>query len=284
MKKIKVVYYGYKSKMLYDVVKENSLRASKNYEIVTIVFDQTNIERNSKFNEICNRYEHIKWDTLESKFGYRQSEINKDDYDYMLVINDAILLDYGWDETLVSLCSSDDVVVSGCNNLVFDNSIVKFYPLYQKLDNDCERETAWIQNTFIFANRTIMQKMPDISFLKDFGEEEILSLHCFLKNIRVIAMPTEFADLRQSTYNTQDYYPFSRRHNYKEVIDVFRGKSQRYPEITSADIQNFSKLHNYPFHDLNYFPYNTNDIGYRVRMEIDDIGEERFFLKINKLK
>jgi hypothetical protein len=283
MKRIKVVYYGYKSKMLYDAVRENSHRASKTSELITVVFDQINLERRLRFKDICNLYHHIKWDTLDSRFSYRQSEIKKNDYDYILMINDALILDHDWDIKLMSAVD-DKSIVSGFNKINFDESDIRFYPNYKIETNESFTETSWVSNSFIFGKKETIQLLPDIGFLKDKGEEEFLSLSCFVNDIKIFAMPSNFVDTSKSTYNTQDYYAFSRRHNYAKVIDMFQGKSDILPEISCEVIEKFSEIHKYDFSKLHYFPYSINDIKYQVRMEIDDIGEERFFLNINKLK
>ena len=84
MPRILVHFYGYKSKELPHAVKSLLSNSSGQNDIDVVVFDQLNLERREKFENV--EYNYIHWDNLKSRFSYLNDSKSKDGYDFFLYV------------------------------------------------------------------------------------------------------------------------------------------------------------------------------------------------------
>lgn len=279
---IHVILYGYKSKNLLDaclLLKGNASNKNKYH-----VIDQSNINKMSKFSDNEINYKHIKWDSLYSKYFLIKNLISEfDDESYILLLNDSLYLDKNWDNILIENIKVNQIL-SGYHYIYFEDKY-KFFPEYRYSDNKDFEETGWVEDSIIFA------KKKDLSYilektekLKQEGFSIISSLNALFKNIQVVSIPTNMVNNSLSTFNTQDYYPFSRTHNYNEVIKYVKSQESIFGKLEEEVVKSFNNKIGYGINQLSEVPFLSNDIEYDARMKIDDMSEQRFLNTITSIE
>jgi hypothetical protein len=101
-------------------------------------------------------------------------------------------------------------------------------------------------------------------------------------DIRVQSIPSAWCKRIDGGIFSIDYVPFSTKHNYDRVIDIYKRKGNQFFEDTSC-VERLSNLVGFDFSTLNYLPYPHNDIVYDPDMEIDNISAERFAQNIRSI-
>ena len=160
------------------------------------------------------------------------------------------------------------------------------------MDIDNFTKTNYIDRNFIFGN-VIMMKNSNLGtfnfpgWLKYHGEEEALSLQYFKDSIDIYAAPENIVKIgRYTTIEDFNYYvPFSKYHNYNELISLFKNNYNNIVGPVDADIVNdFSKYHNFSFSSLENLPFPTNDVNYRITdSSYDRVDGNRFIKQIRKV-
>ena len=120
---------------------------------------------------------------------------------------------------------------------------------------------------------SLFEKFPDISIFKYYGVEEYISMYAAYNGISIVALPTDLITDLETNIEENDFIPFSLYHNYSKVIDSFKSKDESMPGI-----KELMELVDYDFRNLEYFPYNTNDVEYIFFSNLDKIAEQRFHL------
>lgn len=273
---IHVVFYGYKSKNILDAciaLRNNAISKDIEYSVI----EKSNIKKTSKYNEIGIKYYYNKWDSLTSKYTLIHDVVaNKHPSDYILLINDAIVLQKGWDEFLLSLNESNSLIISGYKKVFFDD-YYKFFPKTFFVNSDKLEKTNWVEDNIIFGRLENLRKiMSSSEKLKQNGFNVLASFNAFVNNVDVYSIPTSMVDDSMSTFDTQDYYPFSRNHNYNELIKYIKGKESLFGKLEMDTIHRFNERMSYGFDRLVEIPFIVNDTEYDQHMEIDDLSEKRF--------
>lgn len=276
MTSIKVLAYAFKSKSFPSAIKNLLESSSGTTNIQIDVFDQNNISRTNKFDSV--HYNHIEWDLRNSKFIYR----NFDNFDYTLIVNGSPTFEKDWDIRLIDFLNQNKrSIISGNNILSFDNEI-KFYTKYTEEHADNFYQTSWIRNTFLFGSTDILKFSPDLKSIKYLGEEEVLSVWAYQNDIKVFCAPTDRYKVEESDINRIDYIPFSIHHGYNRVIDIFIAENNIFNLSRQAALELGQQI-GVDFSKINYLPFPTNDPTYDVKMQLDDVGEERFINTINSI-
>lgn len=280
---INVFYYGYKSKNLLDAsiaLKNNAIDESINYNAI----DQSNIDKHIKFNDSKINYIYYKWDSLKSKYKILIEALSMiNDEDHILLINDAIFLQKGWDHLLISSLENKSIL-SGYHSVSFRDNY-KFFPDIVLENNDSFVETSWIQDNIIFGKKKdVFLILRNTDKLKQYGFDIMSSINAFVDGIKVISIPTNLVQDSMSTFNSHDYYPFSRMHNYNEVIKYVKSKDSIFGELDEETIKQFNNKIGYGINYLSEVPFIENDIEYNLWMKIDAMSEKRFLETITAIE
>lgn len=269
MKKILVHFYGYKSKLMPNAVEQLMLNQSGQNDIHVVVYDQTNISRPEKFNNY--EYHHIHWDSLLSSFSYINRSKSKTRYDFFMYVDGAKMFEKNWDIELIMGSQAKEVVLSGSNRVIFNKEKYRFYPTYSKEKTELAVETGWLVKDFFFMPFELFKTLPDVSIFKYYGIEEFYSMFLASSDIKVIAIPSKWVTDKEPDILEQDFIPFSIYHNYAIVIDSFKKRNK-----LVLGVDRLSKIVDYDFSMLKYFPYPINDVEYNPRMNLDLMSEKRF--------
>lgn len=281
MSSISVLFYGYKSKELPIAVQSLIENQSGENYIDVYVYDQTNLSRDEKFQNV--RYNHIYWDNRQSPFVYLEDIVNNINTDFFLYINGAIKFERNWDMELVMGHGGRQVVISGNNNIIFNDNAYKFYPSYNKVATQTAMITNWISSDFIFMTSEMFKSFPKISkHLKYMGIEEVFSVYAFNKNIAVQCVATPWATRLDDEIFSHDYNPYSLKHGYNKVIDMFKANNVFFEGPTH--IGGISSSIGFDLSRLNYLPFPHDDANYDPKMEMDSVGEERFINNIRSIR
>lgn len=272
MSTIDVLVYGFKSKGLPESVKKLIDNQSGTNEISVIVYDQTNLNRQEKFENI--EYRHIQWDSMISKFKYLKDTVSNSSAEYFMYVDGEVYLEKNWDMELVMGHGGRDIVISGNHSLEFDFSDYKFYTKYNLHKIETTTMTNWIKKELMFMSTDRFKSMPNLSLLKHNGIEEIYSLFCALNNVRVYALASAWYQTHGSIYDN-DFIPFSPNSNYNMVIDTLKSFPSRLFPIP-VDVGVLSNLVGYDFQRLSKLPFERNDIEYDPVMNLDSMASERF--------
>lgn len=279
MKSITVHFWGYKSKDLPEAVETLISNQSGQNSISVYVYDQTNLNRSDRFN--IASYNHIPWDTIKSPFKYLNQSLINLKTDYFMYIEGAKFFQKNWDLELTMSHNNQNIVISGNNRIEFDNNY-KFYPSYKKIKTDTALITNWIDQEFIFMSTELFKDFPDVSSLKYLGLADVYSLYCAYKQIPVQCIPSGWIKESDDSIYKKDYIPFSTKHKYNTVIDIYKKNKNVYFEDNNSS-ELLKSLTGFDFSKLNYLPYPQDDIEYSLEMGIDNIGEERFSQKIQRI-
>jgi hypothetical protein len=272
MNTIDVFVYGFKSKGLPDSVNQLIKNQSGTNRISVTVYDQTNLNRNEKFDEV--KYIHLQWDGMDSKFKHLRNNVLGSNSDYFLYVDGEVYLEKNWDMELVMGHGGRDIIISGNHDLDFDLSEYKFYTKYNNKKIETTTKTNWVKKELIFMSTNRFKSMPNISLLKHNGIEEIYSLFCALNDIEVYALSTAWYRSLGSIYDN-DFIPFSPNSNYNMVVDTLRSIPNRL-FTTPVDAIVLSNRIGYDFQKLSKLPFERNDIDYDPVMNLDSMSSERF--------
>jgi hypothetical protein len=279
MKSILIHFWGYKSKSLPEAVQTLIANQSGQNSISVHVYDQTNLNRSDKFN--VTSYNHVHWDNINSSFTYLNNSLKKSTTDYFMYVEGAKFFEKNWDLELVMSHNNQNVVISGNNSIEFNNEY-KFYPSYNKIKTDKALITNWIDQEFIFMSTKLFKDFPDISSLKYLGFADVYSLYCAYRKIPIQCIPSAWIKDTDDSVLKSDYIPFSVKHKYNTVIDIYKkNKNIYFQDLTSPDL--LASLTGFNFNNLSYLPYIQDDVEYSLTMDIDNVGEERFSQKISKI-
>jgi hypothetical protein len=269
MKKVLVYFYGYKSKLLPQAVDQLIKNQSGQNDIEVVVYDQTNVSRPEKFLEL--EYNHIHWDSLTSRFKCLNLFKKRKDFDFFMYIDGAKMFEKNWDLELLTYHDQPKTILSGNHDIAFNKDNYKFYTDYNKIKITKATKTNWLVKDFFFMPFDIFKSLPDISMFKYYGVEEYVSMYAAHEGISIVAVPTEFIVDNEPRIEENDFIPFSLYHNYPKVIDSFKLKDGSLPGV-----HELSKLLDYDFSRLEYFPYNRNDVDYNFVSNLDKVSEQRF--------
>lgn len=279
MKTIFVHFWGYKNKELPEAVNALISNQSGQNKIIVSVYDQTNVSREEKFNS--DFYQHVRWDRISSSYTFLNDSIRSADTDYFMYVDGAVKFQPGWDLELVMGHGGRNVIVSGSAGINFQKES-NFYPPYASIPSQTATITNWISHDFIFMDTNLFRQFPDISMLKYIGLEDVFSLYAAHLDIRIQSIPSPWCERMDSGMFSLDYVPFSLKHNYDLVIDIYKGKPNLFFDDNHC-VERLSNLTGFDFSTLNYLPYAHNDITYDPEMEIDSISAERFSQNINSI-
>lgn len=273
MKKIVVFIYAYKNKALRDSVDSLLNNHSGSTELSIYVYDKNNLKRDELFRDV--NYEHIMWDSVETKFDCRAKVIDKENGDYFFAIDGSKQFTKFWDTKLIKSLGEKEVL-SGTKDIKFNSEKYKFFVNYEKEHIAQKTKTNWIDYSFIFSQFDIFKTFPLLLNLKFRGEEEVLSSYCYANGLNIFAVPSDYIiDIDKNIFE-YDYIPFSINHHYNYVIDLFKEKQNVFFN-TYFDVKGFEVLNNYDFSKLSYHPFTENDIEYNPNTSLDTLEGERFF-------
>ena len=252
-----------------EAVEQLVLNHSGQNMIDVVVYDQTNVSRPEKFNNI--EYHHIHWDNLLSRFSYINISKSKNNYDFFMYVDGAKMFEKNWDLELVMRSQEKQVVLSGSNSIVFNKEKYRFYPTYFKEKIKLGIETGWLVKDFFFIPFELFKVLPDTSMFKYHGMEEYYSMFLASSGIPIVAIPSAWVVDKEPNILEKDFIPFSIYHNYAKVIDSFK-------KINGSvlGVDELSKITDYEFSFLEYFPYPVNDVEYNPKMNLDLMSERRF--------
>jgi hypothetical protein len=279
MKTIFVHFWGYKSKELPEAVNALISNQSGQNKIVVSVYDQTNIAREEKFSS--DFYQHVRWDRIESSYTFLNNSINSAETDYFMYVEGAVYFQPGWDLELVMGHAGRNVIISGNAGVHFQKES-NFYPPYKSFESSTANITNWISHDFIFMDTNLFKMFPDISLLKYIGLEDVFSLYAAHLDIRVQSIPSAWCKRIDGGIFSIDYVPFSLKHNYNLVVDLYKEKQNVFFNDIFC-VARLSNLVGFDFSTLSYLPYAHNDISYNPEMKIDNISAERFSQNIRSI-
>ena len=146
-----------------------------------------------------------------------------------------------------------------------------FYPKYNKIKIDSQMETGWLVKDFFFVPFDLFQTFPDVSIFKYYGVEEYLSMFFANSKTPIISVASYWVVDKEPSILEKGFIPFSIYHNYTKIIDSFKKRN----EFISG-VEELSKITEYDFSMLRYFPYPINDVEYNTTMNLDLLSERRF--------
>lgn len=280
MKTIFVHFWGYKSKELPEAVNALIANQSGQNSVVVHVYDQVNLNREEKFN--TENYHHINWDSLTSPYEFLNRSLDSADTDFFMYVDGSVHFERGWDLELVMGHGGRDVVISGSAGIEFVEGS-PFYPSYKRFESSTAGITNWISHDFIFMSLQMFKSFPDVSSLKYIGLEDVFSLYAASENIPVQSIASAWCRRLDGNIFDIDYIPFSLKHNYSLVMDIYKGKSNSFFEDISCS-EKLGGLVGFDFKKLEYLPYHHNDIGYDPEMSLDAVSAERFINNIRSIE
>lgn len=282
MSSITVFFYGYKSKELPQAVESLLQNKSGQNNIDIYVYDQTNIIREDKFPNVA--YNHIFWDNRTSMFSYLENLLSQSQSDFFLYINGALKFEKNWDIELVMGHGRRPVIISGNHGITFNAGAYKFYPSYEISQTQTALITNWITNDFIFMTTEMFKSFPKLSdHIKWMGLEEVYSVFAHTKGFMIQCLATAWASKLDGSIFDHDYLPFSIKHGYNKIIDLFQQKQNCFFN-DPANINRISVATGFDFSQLKYLPFPHDDVSYNPIMEMDSIGEERFIENIRSIR
>jgi len=290
--KIEVILYAYKSKKAIQKIKQLIENSSGNNRIIVRFCDQYQLDRSKNFFELLDEfkdfhkffYHHIFWDYIQSPFQIQEPRIRSSVADYILLIDDKINLNKNWDSNLLDFENNKNIIISGKGTPYFEQ-LNPFYVHHTRKESNQFELTQYIVDNFIFAHRNTFFNSENNGYilpryLKYSGFEEVFSLQCFEKGIDIFSCPSDMytEDLVNGFNDYDTYVPFSRIHNYNQVIKLFQSGSNDYVTIDKNVIDSFIEFHKFNFKNLAPLPYEKNDVSYATQDSVFDKMDGRRFL------
>ena len=279
MNKIDVLIYSYKGKNLKETVENLIINKSQSSYINIAVIDQHPLDRSETFRNMPNvYYQHVFWDWLTNQCQQKYSFLNRSKSDYILFLEDNVLLEKNWDITLVDFVEKNNCVVSGQSkiSLEFENI---FYLKKVYSDSDTFALNNYVDRALIFAKRDHLKIVKYPVYLKYNGEEEHLSLSWFVRGIDIYGMPTGSYKVVAENSIKNLYVPFSKNHNYNEVVDLLEyGKNRYFSALEQTrTLEDFIDFQNINLKQLKKLPYPSNDVLYDPEsLKMNKIDARRF--------
>ena len=289
---IEVIIYAYKSKVVIDKIKNLLKTLSGENKILIRLLDQYQIDRSKhidqlseKYNKNCKIiYNHIFWDYIQSPIKLKEQRIKSSSANYILLIDDRVNLQQNWDKHLIDFCSKNQVIVSG-NGPAKLEQINDFFIKNNSIPLDYFCLTNYISENFIFAKKEIFLSIENNeyilpSYLKYYGFEENFSLQCFNQDIPIYSAPFSIYTIDDKNYfiDFNLYVPFSKIHNYNQMIQLFLNSKNDYINLDPQKIKKFIQYHRFNFDNLSFLPHEKNDVLYATQDSSFDKMDGRRFL------
>ena len=297
---INVVMYSYKTKDAIDTLSDLMKKVSNDVFIFIHWHDQNAVDRSKLLEDLVNSYEncngdyfHINWDNNEGAVDYKDNRLKETVCGkYHMTIKPGTTLFQNWDTEFINYVKDKNVIISGNKKVSFDNSKI-FYVNKKFNDVSDYTVTNYIDRNLIFGNVIMMKnsKLGEYNFpgwLKYHGEEEVLSLQYCKDNIEIVAAPTNLVSINEySTLTDFNYYvPFSKYHNYNQVIKLFKtGANELIGDVGQDVVKKFSEKNNFDFSSLHWLPFYANDVFYKVsETSYDRLGGRRFIKQYKQVE
>lgn len=267
MTTIDAVIYSFKNKNLKLVV--DALLKNTVNDISITVYDQHPLLRSDAFSHDKVTYKHVFWDYLYSPISYKAKVIEASTADYLLVLSDDMLLNYGWDKECISYIEGKNAIVSGVGTAEVKNKDI--FSLEKKyLESDYFNKTMFVSRDFIFGSRSTMAAISYPSELKYFGEDELISFRYFNRGIEIFSAPSLVGmNLNEKTLETK-YKTFSLEHRYNSIFE----------EIS----QDFWKACGFDSCPIVPLPYGTDDVSYNpTQIEFNDLDSRKFISNVKAI-
>jgi hypothetical protein len=270
---IQSLIVSYQNKNLKKVV-DQLIKNTKN-EIFVVVFDQNTIDRSQVFNgpeyKDNLEYYHIYWDELLGPPERKRNMVDKNTSEYFLFCSDDTLVSENWDETLINFLNNKNAIISGKGSLSLKLKDL-FFLKQERLESLDFSLSNFIDRNFIFGKTENLKNIYPKN-IKYRGEEEMLSLSFFDKEIDIFSGPSSlYEDLSLRTIETE-YVPFSIEHGYNEVVECLTKNSSK-----------FLKFHGIDSNSLNKLPYNSNDVSYNPSLlNYQDLDARKFLMEIKEI-
>ncbi len=282
---IDVVIYSYKNKMLKEVVENLLEKSSKKNAIYLHIFDQHTLTRQDYFDKIENcGYQHILWDSILGPCFYKNQLLEQSKFTYTMFMSDNIFLKDNWDEELINALPNSGSIISIKNkNKLKQDGI--FY--FKKEEEVVDKFTSskFVGRDLIFGHTETLRNIGYPSYLKYYGEEEVLSLMYHANNIKVFCCPDNFYK-KEGLNNLETLYTvFSKYHNYNQMIKLIKNEKNDYIDIglpLMSPISDFYNINGLDIEKTHPLPFEINDVFYNpTDSEFDGIDSKRFMTKIN---
>jgi hypothetical protein len=294
---INVIVHSYKSKTIFSAISTLLENSSGDYPIVINFYDQHQFDRSKQLFELMAKYKqhkaiysHIFWDSIKSPIKIQEEKLINSKSKYILLMCDRTILDKNWDNKMINFIDEKPVIISGNGSIKIKNKNI-FFVNTEVSNNDNFSITNYISSSLIFGLKNTFDHfmingyaLP--SYLKYYGFEEIMSVQLYSKGVPIYSTPTDLYYVLP--YNQLEdfniYVPFSKTHNYNEVIELFQNNKNKYIEINSQQILRFSQYHNFDFSSLKYLPYPKNDVAYSTQdSRFDKMDGRRFLDGVKRL-
>ena len=213
-------------------------------------------------------YHHVVWDDIKSPIDYKKEILYNSNSEYFLSISDDILVSKKWDEESLNFLKTKNAVLSGSGRLTLEKKNLFFFrQLRQKSLNF--NKTSFIDKNFIFCKTDVLKGVYP-NDLKYFGEDEMLSLNLFNKNVEIFSLPSGlYKDLLVRSLENS-YTTFSLEHNYNLVIEKYKKAPEEFLISCGIDRNNL-----YPL------PYAHNDVDYNPNeLSFQDLDARKFVMDI----
>lgn len=283
---IHVYIYSYKGKLLKDVVSNLIEKSSKNNEIFIQVDDQNPLYRKDIFDNFANTsYNHIFWDHIKSPCKYKVQGIHDSGCDYTLILSDNIFLQDNWDEKLIDSLD-DNSVISGHGKTALSIKNL-FYINKTSIETKDFSISQFVSRDLIFAKSDILKKYIHPEYIKYNGEEEYLSLLYFCNGLNIISCPSDFYEKRLPDTIESLYVPFSIDHNYNLIIDLLKDGKNKFTNFwgLTRSIKDLEEYHGINFNNLEYLPFENNDVEYdNVNVAFDNIDQRKFMTRTHSIR
>lgn len=274
---INIIIYAYKSKTLKAVV-DNLIKKTRS-EISIHVIDQHPLKRENLFSENKNvYYQHVLWDNQSGEAFYRKFGLKKAGGEYTLIISDDILVKDDWDIEMINFISDKNAIISGSGmKTIFHKDL---FTLGKKIEkSDGFTLAKYIDRNFIFGKTKLLKDIDYPDYVKYFGQEELLSLNLFLKDIDIFSSPSgTFEDLNNRVLENS-YAAFSLEHNYNIFIDKIKQSSDQ------EGVKDFLMFHSIDVNKIHKLPFQKNDVEYDPKnLAFDSVDGRRFVGKVNGIR
>lgn len=266
MTSIDVLIYSYKNKNLESLVK--NIIDSTSSECNIAIKDQNNMLREDEFSKYDNvSYQHIVWDLPMGPGHFYKSLLKNTTSDYILILSDDVTLMQNWDLDLIEFLSSHKALISGNGTVqLSQKDLFSFEKAYTVKDSITK--TQWVNRSFIFFKRELLDSFVFQTDFKYYGFEEAMSLELIKNKIDIYCATSKtYTDsFRRNIENI--YVTFSREHWYNNMIDRLESGSEE--SIT------FKKFHGISSINLKKIPYQTDDVMYNYydKFAIDLISND----------
>jgi len=287
---INIILYSYKGKTALNTIHSLLENCSEENSILINFYDQHQFDRSKQLFEIASQYQkhkyiysHIFWDSIKSPIKFKEEKLINSKSKYILIVSDRITVNKNWDKDLINFIDNRPIIVSGNGSVKITNKNI-FFTKTEISNNIDFSVTNYISENFIFGlkntfDHAMINGYALPSYLKHYGFQEIMSVQFYSKHVPIYCAPTQLYNVlnydQLEDFNI--YIPFSKIHNYNEVVKLFKNNKNKYIEVIDNSIPRFSEYHNFDFSSLKYLPYEKNDVIYSTQdSKFDKIDGRRF--------